>query len=362
MSLIIKLDPIMTEDHLRRAIPYVMNEKKTDGLSFSNVGMTAEQITDAFMRTKKVYHTTGKREGYHFKFSFSKDETITPEQAFEFVKEWAEQYLGDDYDYVVSAHSDRDHVHMHLVFNSVNHHGKKFNFANGDWEKIIKPLTNSLAEKYHTGPLKEKDKTLDYSSDYKKTIKGGNESWGKRVERDIDNCIRRSKSYGDFKRRMQVDYHYKLREGVSKEHGLYLSLTPPGKGKAIRTYRLGKRYSPEQIEKRIYHQRGKALDWKVTRTSAYIPYDQLSDYQRLQVRKMLEARRLYQRTNTSLQMHEQSVKAIRGFIKECKSYTLEPVKFRLPKKQEDIQRADKSKEQKQTVQPKEKIHIKAKKH
>ena len=74
MSLIIKMDTIKTEEHLRKSIPYIMNEKKTDGLCFSNAGITPGQILDTFFLTKQMHPTHGTRQGYHFKFSFSKDE------------------------------------------------------------------------------------------------------------------------------------------------------------------------------------------------------------------------------------------------------------------------------------------------
>lgn len=48
MSLIIKMDAIKTKEHLRKSIPYIFNERKTDGLCFSNAGVTPEQILDTF--------------------------------------------------------------------------------------------------------------------------------------------------------------------------------------------------------------------------------------------------------------------------------------------------------------------------
>ena len=244
MSLIIKMDTIKTEEHLRKSIPYIMNERKTDGLCFSNAGITPEQILDTFFLTKQMHPTHGTRQGYHFKFSFSKDETIAPEDALSFIREWAEEYLGDRYDYACSVHKDRDHMHMHLVFNSVARNGGKYRYEKGDWEKVIRPLTNRLAEKYHTGPLKEKDPALDYSPDYDR--KQGTMTGKERVEQDIDQCILESRSYADFKKRLVRDYDYQLREGVSREHGVYLALTPPGRGKAIRTYRLSEGYALDQ--------------------------------------------------------------------------------------------------------------------
>ena len=117
MSIIIKMDAIKTKEHLRKSIPYIFNERKTDGLCFSNAGVTPEQILDTFFLTKQLRPTHGTREGYHFKFSFSKDEMILPEEAMDFVKEWTEEYLAGAYDYACSVHKDRDHMHMHLVFN-----------------------------------------------------------------------------------------------------------------------------------------------------------------------------------------------------------------------------------------------------
>lgn len=342
MSLIIKMDTIKTGEHLKKAIPYIMNEKKTDGLHYSNSGITSQQITDTFFMTKKRFPTRGNRQAYHYKFSFSKDERISSEDAFSFIKEWVEGYLGDSYDFVCSVHQDRDHLHMHLIFNSVRRNGGKYHYKKGDWNRIIKPLTNRLADKYHTGHLKEKDETLDYSSDYKKKTNGVD--WQARVQSDIDKCINISKSYSDFKRKMVTEFHYQLREGVSRDYGVYLSLMPPGKGKAIRSYRLDAGYMPVDIEAKIegryvvpetdriqhsdsdFHEGrevvfkggNRKLDWMMSRNYTFIPYQTLSDYQKALVRRTLEAKRMYRRTGTSLQLHEQSVRAIRRMMGETK--------------------------------------------
>lgn len=330
MSLIIKMDAIKTEEHLRKSIPYIMNEKKTGGLCFSNSGITSEQILDTFFLTKQIHPTLGTRQGYHFKFSFSKDETIEAEQALLFIKDWVDEYLAENYDYACSVHKDREHMHMHLVFNSVSRDGGKYRYERGDWENVIRPLTNCLAQKYHTGPLKEKNPALDYSTDYDK--KKGNMTGRERVERDMDECILLSKSYADFKNRMVRDFHYRLREGVSREHGVYLALTPPGRGKAIRTYRLSDGYMPVDIDRRIDAKAGKSLlqksgkriqsasklDWAMSRNYQFVPYKEMSDYQKAMVRQVLEARRLYRRTGTPLYLHEQSVRVVQRMKKDTK--------------------------------------------
>lgn len=72
MSLIIKMDAIKTKEHLRKSIPYIFNERKTDGLCFSNAGVTSEQILDTFFLTKQLRPTHGTREGYHLSFLFQR--------------------------------------------------------------------------------------------------------------------------------------------------------------------------------------------------------------------------------------------------------------------------------------------------
>ena len=76
-----------------------------------------------FKFTRDNVKSHGNRLAYHYKFSFSKDETIVPEKAMAFMRELVEKYLGDKYDYVFAVHNDRNHLHMHLIFNSVCREG-----------------------------------------------------------------------------------------------------------------------------------------------------------------------------------------------------------------------------------------------
>ncbi len=332
MSLIIKMDSIKEEKHLNRAVPYIMNEAKTGGLVHSNSGITADEILDTFKFTRENVRSRGNRVGYHYKFSFSKDESIAPQKAMAFIRDWIDEYLDEKYDYVCAVHKDRDHLHMHLIFNSYCRDGGKYRYEKGDWEKIIKPLTNKLAEKYHTGPLKDKDISLDYD-----TSKEAKKKWNDIIKKDIDSCIPLCKSYEEFKTKLIDDFGYQLREGVSREHGVYLSLTPPGKAKAVRSYQLGDDYMPVSIDRKImgfknddfqknYHpdddENYKKIYivrqvWYVSKINNFIPYKNLSTYQQYYVRKMLEARRLYRGTGASLQMKEQSYRALKGMSEDA---------------------------------------------
>jgi hypothetical protein len=134
---------------------------------------------------------------------------------------------------------------------------------------------------------------------------------------------------------MVTEFQYQLREGVSKNYGMYLSLTPPGKAKAVRSYRLDKGYMPVDIEAKIAGQyvmtdKKKKTDWLMSRNYTFIPYQNLSEYQKAMVRRTLEAKRLYRRTGTSLQLHEQSVRAIKGMMGEVKDVGVYRKTYRSP--------------------------------
>lgn len=115
-------------------------------------------------------------------------------------------------------------------------------------------------------------------------------------------------------------------------YGVYLALTPPGRGKAIRSYRLSDGYMPEDIDRRIDAKAGKSLlqksgkrtqtasklDWAMSRNYQFVPYKEMSDYQKAMVRQVLEARRLYRRTGTPLYLHEQSVRVVQRMKKDTK--------------------------------------------
>ena len=329
MSIIIKMDSIKDVGHLNAAIVYIMNEAKTKGLTYSNSGTIPSEIIDTFKFTRENVKNVGKRVGYHFKYSFSKDETIDDRKAYAFIKDWVDEYLKDKYHFVCAVHSDREHMHMHLVFNSICRDGGKYRYKQGDWDRVIKPLTNKLADKYNTGHLKERDKGIDYNNELEQ-----NHKWQDIIREDIDKCILISADYEDFKSKMISEFKYNLREGVSRNHGIYLSLTPPGKSKAIRSYQLGNDYMPGKIDERIRLKENGILEnlnrdryyreiynvrniWFLSKPIVFIPYEELSIYQKYFVRKMLDARRLYSGTNSTLLMKDRALSAMKGITDDA---------------------------------------------
>ena len=97
--------------------------------------------------TKNIFHKTGKRQGYHVIISFSPEEEVTAEQAMYVLEHFAKDVLGDDYEAVYAVHTDREHMHGHLIWNSVSMTtGKKYNSPKGNWKNHLQPITNKYCD------------------------------------------------------------------------------------------------------------------------------------------------------------------------------------------------------------------------
>ena len=97
--------------------------------------------------TKNIFHKTGKRQGYHVIISFSPEEKVTAEQALYVLEHFAKDVLGDDYEVVYAVHTDREHMHGHLIWNSVSMTtGKKYNSPKSNWKNHLQPITNKYCD------------------------------------------------------------------------------------------------------------------------------------------------------------------------------------------------------------------------
>ena len=128
---------------MNNIFPYVMNRNKTeDGILFSGIHCTPESALDEFRFVKNKFGKTDGRQYYHIVQSFSPDDKLTPETAHEIGLRFAEYFSG--YQIVVATHCDRDHLHNHLVMNSVNmENGKKFHQTADDLARV-KEYSNQL--------------------------------------------------------------------------------------------------------------------------------------------------------------------------------------------------------------------------
>lgn len=234
---------------LKRSIAYIMNPDKTeDGfLVGGNAGTTPEEVFAVMMETKREWDKTGGRQGYHYVISWKPGE-VTKDQAYRIAGEFCERYLGDAYDYVYTVHTDQDHLHAHIVFNSVNRlDGYKYRYEKGDWERYIQPVTDAVCRD-HGLPVLADERTGAPAKSYAefKAEKEGLPTLTKIVKADIDRMIVRSEDMDAFFASMRK-LGYRIREGK------YLTYYPPGFQKGRRDKTLGDGYSREDIVFRIRH-------------------------------------------------------------------------------------------------------------
>lgn len=233
--------------HLKNSLQYILNPQKTENryLVGGNSGNDPEEVLRVMMDTKKEWGKEDKRQGYHFVLSFKPDE-VNKEEAFLIVREFCEEYLGHEYDYVFAIHTDQSHLHGHIIFNSVNRiTGYKYRYEKGDWEKFIQPVTDRICEKYGISTL-EFDSKNKMGRSYAEHLadKKGRPTWTKIIQADIDHAIIDSRSWEEFLIEMRrMGYHIK--------EGKHLTFLPPGAKKGRRDSTLGEGYRKEDIQKRI---------------------------------------------------------------------------------------------------------------
>ena len=137
--------------HLANGLRYIMNPEKTEhGRYVCGHNCIPEQALSQMVDTKRHFGKLDKRQGYHFILSFEEDE-VSEEEAFQVVGEFVTEFLGKDFEAVYAVHNDTDHIHGHIIFNSVRcTTGYKYDYKNGDWENIIQPLPNRICRENAT--------------------------------------------------------------------------------------------------------------------------------------------------------------------------------------------------------------------
>lgn len=134
--------------HLKNALEYIQNPDKTEEcVLVGGINCLPDTAFEQMKETKNIFHKTGKRQGYHVIISFSPEEKVTVEQAMYVLEHFAKEVLGDDYEAVYAVHTDREHMHGHLIWNSVSMTtGKKYNSPKSNWKNHLQPITNKYCD------------------------------------------------------------------------------------------------------------------------------------------------------------------------------------------------------------------------
>ena len=234
--------------HLKRSLDYVMNPEKTqDGRLVGAINCQADAAFEQMKETKRKFGKVDKRQGYHIILSFKENE-VNPDTAFEITQRFVEEYLGNSYEAVYVVHDNTEHVHSHIVFNSVSFvDGKKYRYEKGDWAKYIQPITNRLCEEYGLSIIDvddgSKEKQHESYKDWSE-YREGSFVWADMIKRDLDACILQAGDYQQFLDLLSD-------KGYTIKQGKYLAVKPLGMTRFRRCKTLGDMYSDEAIRERI---------------------------------------------------------------------------------------------------------------
>jgi len=135
--------------HLEHSINYILQPKKLGVANLAGgINCLPDMAYQQMKATKQMFGKKGGRQGYHFVISLKPNEG-TPEVMYDIAMRFAEEAFRGEYEAVVAVHTDRNHLHAHIVINSVNMvTGYKFQYKNGDWKAYLQPITNKLCEEY----------------------------------------------------------------------------------------------------------------------------------------------------------------------------------------------------------------------
>lgn len=231
---------------LSKAIAYILNPEKTDEkLLVSSYGCASETAAREFEWTRKIAEQKGMNPvriiARHVIQSFEIGE-VTPELAHEIGKQFADEILGGKYEYVLTTHIDKDHVHNHLIFNAVDfvdYHAYK------SYKRIyydMREVSDRLCKENGLSVIPpSQNKGMGYK-EYTEAKRGT--SWKQKLKQTIDRLVITAKDYDDFLRLMQE-------AGYEIKPGKYISFRAEGQDRFTRSKTIGENYTEERIKERI---------------------------------------------------------------------------------------------------------------
>lgn len=227
---------------LSKALAYIENPKKTDGtILVSGFACSPEIAHIQFDQAKK---NASKRDGtlaFHLIQSFSPGE-VDYKTAHKIGVELADKILKGRFQYVVATHTDRGHLHNHIIFNSVSFKDKTKYHSTASTYRFIRRQSDLLCTEYGLSVIEqpqEKGKTH-----YEHSIDKQGKSWKSLLRQNIDKCILQAKDWDEFLMLMQ-------REKYEIKQGKYISFRANGQERFTRSKTLGENYTEENIRNRI---------------------------------------------------------------------------------------------------------------
>ena len=340
---------------MSKAIAYILNPEKTDEkLLVSSYGCASETAAREFEWTRRIAEQKGMNPvriiARHVIQSFEIGE-VTPELAHEIGKQFADEILGGKYEYVLTTHIDKDHVHNHLIFNAVDfvdYHAYK------SYKRIyydMREVSDRLCKENGLSVIPpSQNKGMGYK-EYTEAKRGT--SWKQKLKQTIDRLVITAKDYDDFLRLMQE-------AGYEIKTGKYISFRAEGQERFTRSKTIGENYTEERIKERIagrtprrsqrqttpkgisligdIQERIRLIDSKgyehkakltilkeAARTLSYLTENNLLQYADLE-KKVEDVHSSYDRTGKELKVVEARLREVQPLIKNISNYQrLKPV-------------------------------------
>ncbi len=246
------LNPEKTD--IGRVLDYISNGDKTITPDGNVVLQTAVncQLETAYQEmraTKKRWNKPGGVLGYHLVHSYAPGE-VTPEQAHALGLEFVQQLLQGQYEAVVATHLDHDHLHCHILFNSVSLiDGKKYRDNFKAYFGDIRCASNEVSRRHGLSVIDPQGHGKSYAEwdahkKGKATVRGF-------IRQDIDAIIGQSFTYASFLAALKK-HGYEVKSGSNVKH---TAVKPPGSRRFIRLDSLGEGYTEEAIKQRLSQSR-----------------------------------------------------------------------------------------------------------
>lgn len=227
---------------LKAAIDYICNPEKTDGkLLVSSYGCAAETADIEFAWTRSHSIDKGTNLGRHLIQAFEPGE-VSPEKAHEIGMQLAKEILGGKYEFVLTTHIDKDHVHNHLIFNAVSFADHRHYHSNKRSYHEIRRASDRLCKEHGLSvviPGQNKGKSY-----IEHTATQAGTSYKAKLKAAIDRLIPASADFEDLLRRLQ-------REGYEIKRGKYVSCRASDQERFTRMKTLGVDYTEDSITARI---------------------------------------------------------------------------------------------------------------
>ena len=271
--------------HLEQALDYIQNPEKTnENVLVGSINCLPETAFEQMMDTKMTFGKTDKRQGYHIIISFVPGET-TEEIAFDIVERFAKEYLKDEYEAVYAVHNDKDHMHAHLIFNSVNLvTGVKYEYRKGEWKRRMQPITNKLCKEYNLEIM-----PAEYAKEPKNLSRvewEQEQQFREMILADAIFCQNYAGSMDHFIFLMK-------RIGYQFEYGKYLSVKVPGGKWYHQLDKLDERFEEENFK--YYLDMGISMPRFISSNPVYLYRSGLSEFQLKFYHKMYRIRMVEQK-------------------------------------------------------------------